>query len=68
MGGIVELISNGLSAIAQFFGFQSKRLDLKNAPDVKQAAIAQDEVNAVDAEEKAVEQNNVEQIRKDLAE
>jgi hypothetical protein len=65
---IVSLVGNAFGAVKEFFGFQSKRLDLKNTADVKAAAAAQSEATAVDQVEKAVAGKDVNAIRKDLAE
>lgn len=68
MGGILSLISNALGVLSGWLGIQSKRLDLKNAPDVKAAAVEQDEADAVSKTNKAIASKDVDEIRKELAE
>lgn len=65
---ILTLIANALGAIQGWLGIQSKKLDLKNAADMKAAQQKQDEVSAVDKAEKAIAQKNTDEIRKDIAE
>jgi hypothetical protein len=65
---IIALLSNGFNAIAQVFGFQSKKLDLKNQPDVKQAAEAQKEAGAQDKARAAIAKKDTDEIRRDLSE
>ena len=55
-------------AVAEFFGFVNKRTDLKNAPDVKEAAQKQAEADAAAAETRAVEQRNIDKIRENISE
>jgi hypothetical protein len=64
----VALIANALGVVKEFFGFQSKKLDLNNAADMKAAAVAQDEAKAVDVTDKAIAQQDTAEIRKELAE
>lgn len=40
----------------------------KNAPDVKQAAKAQQEIGQEEKEEKHIAERNIDEIRKDLSE
>jgi hypothetical protein len=68
MLGIVELISNALGIVKEAFSFQSKKLDLKNASDVKAAATKQDEVSAKDKTAKAIATNDIDELRKEGAE
>ena len=55
------------SFLAQSLGFINKRTDLKNQPDVKKAAILQSEQDKNASIIKAIEEKNVEQIRKNLS-
>jgi len=55
-------------AVAEVFGFVNKRTDLKNAPDVKEAAQKQAEADAAAAETRAVEQRNIDKIRENISE
>ena len=64
---VLELISNTLGAIKEFFGFQSKRLDLKNTQAMKEAEEAQKEQDKKDAINKAIIEKNEEEIRKGLS-
>jgi hypothetical protein len=65
---IVSLVANALNAAKEFFGFQTKKLDLKNQADVKAAAVAQQEINAVDRAEAAVASADLKEVRHELAE
>lgn len=65
---MIELIANVFGAIKEFLGFQSKRLDLKNQQEMKDAQKAQEEVNAVEKTENAVERKDVNAIRNEIAE
>jgi hypothetical protein len=66
--GIVDLISNLVGAVKEFFGFQSKKLDLRNAADVKAAAANQDEAKARDVTSQAIAKKDTDEIRRELAE
>lgn len=55
-------------AIAAAFGYSKHRSELRNAPDIKAAAIAKQEQQQVDKTNKAVANQDIDQIRKDLAE
>lgn len=68
MGGIIEAISAALGIIKGWIGLQSKKLDLRNAQDVKDAAIRQDEQAAEDKTAKAIATNDIEELRKEIAE
>lgn len=52
----------------EMLGFASQRTALKNAPDVKAAKVAQNEVNAQAAIKTDVARKDADAIRKDLAE
>jgi hypothetical protein len=65
---ILALLSNLASIAAGWMGIQSKKLDLHNAPDMKAAAVAQDEAKAVDLTSQAIAQQDTSEIRKELAE
>lgn len=54
-------------AIAQTMGFANKRTDLKNAPDVREAAMKVDEQKRIDAIRNNVAKGNLDEIRKDIA-
>jgi hypothetical protein len=64
----VALLSNLFGAVKGFFGYQNKKLDLKNAADVKAAADAQNEVSARDKTDAAIASKDVTEIRKELSE
>lgn len=55
-------------AIAQFFGFQSKRLDANNTEPMRKAQTAQKEVDAVSAAERAVKDKNTDEMEREAAE
>lgn len=63
-----ELIGNLFGAIKEFFGFQSKRLDLKNSAAMQQAAVNQTEASERDKTAKAIANHDENEIRKELAE
>jgi patatin-like phospholipase/acyl hydrolase len=64
----VGLIKSFFSAIAAGLGLAKQRDSEKNAPDVKAAAIAQDEQNAQDKTRKAIASKDIEEERRELAE
>ena len=66
--GFVDLISNALGAVKEFFGFQSKKLDLRNSAPMQAAAAAQAEIDAQDKSEKAIAAQDVKETRNELAE
>ena len=68
MGGLVSLIANALGIVSGWLGLQSKKLDLRNSPDMKQAAEASDEQKAVDKTNVAVANKDPQEIRRELAE
>lgn len=57
-----------LLAVGEFFGFQRKRLELKNTVEMRKRAERQEEVKKVSEVEKAVADKDEERIRKELAE
>lgn len=63
----MNLLSAIFRAVAELFGFANRRTDLKNAPDVRKAAVNQSEADAVAKETKAVTAQDVDAIRKGLA-
>lgn len=63
-----ETVTAFFQSIAQVFGFVNKRTDLKNAADVKAAAIATDEQKQIDQINKDVADGDVDAMRKDIAE
>lgn len=65
--GIIALIANLFGAVQQFFGFQSKRLDLKNTQDMKDADAAQKEQDQKDAINKAIAEKNKDEIIKGIS-
>jgi predicted TPR repeat methyltransferase len=68
MGGIVEAIAKALGLASEWLGFQSKKLDLKNADDVKAAAKAQDEATRTDQTKQAIAKNDLDELRKEISE
>ena len=65
---MLKIFQGIFGAIVAVFGWAKHRSELKNAPDVKQAQVNQDEVNAVSKSESAVEKKDVTAIRDELAE
>lgn len=63
----MNFLSAFFRAIAETMGFVNKRTDLKNAPDVKAAAIAVDEQKQVDRINNDVAKGDIDAIRKDVA-
>lgn len=61
-------ISNFLAAAAGFLRHQTHRSELRNAPDVRRAAVSQMEVKSVSRVEEAVAKKDITAIRKELAE
>ena len=66
--GFTEAISNFFGAIKELFGFASKRSDLRNSSDMKQAKEAKTEAAAVDTTNQAIARNDVQEIRNELSE
>ncbi len=54
--------------LANLVGWGKQREGLRNAPDVKAAAEAQDEQNAQDRTRKAIAQKDINEERRELAE
>jgi hypothetical protein len=65
---IISLISNALGAVKEWFGFQSKKLDLKNSASIQAAAQQQAEIKAVEKTEQAIATGNVNEIRNEISE
>jgi patatin-like phospholipase/acyl hydrolase len=65
---LVGLIKNFFGAIMSAVGLARQRDSEKNAPDVKAAAIAQDEQNAQDKTRKAIATKDIDEERRELAE
>lgn len=55
-------------AIAEVMGFANKRTDLKNAPDVKAAKVAQDQLKQHEGNVKAVAEKNLDEVRRRASE
>jgi hypothetical protein len=64
----IGLIKNALGAIAQVFGYAKQRDAEKNAPDMRQAAVAKDEAAAVDQTRAALAKKNLDELRKEASE
>jgi len=64
---MIQLISNIFGAIKEFFGFQSKKLDLKNTEEMKKGAKAEQEQNEQDLTNQAISRKDVNEIRKELS-
>lgn len=63
-----QTITAFFTAVGQVFGFVNKRTELKNAPDVRQAAIGQNEADRKNAIEGHVAKKDLAATRADLAE
>jgi hypothetical protein len=68
VNSILAAITAALQSVGSAFAWLLHRSELKNAPDVRDAAKAQAEVDARNKEEKAVAKEDVDQARKDWAE
>jgi division protein CdvB (Snf7/Vps24/ESCRT-III family) len=66
--GITEAIAQGFRAVAEYFGWARERTLEKNREDVVKGAVASDEQRAVDKTAKAVADDDVAEIRRELAE
>jgi hypothetical protein len=65
---VVGLIANALGAVKEFFGFQSRKLDLRNSAKVQAAAEAQSEIDADNKTEQAIAKQDLKEMRNELAE
>ena len=61
-------VSGIFKFLGEFFGFVNRRHDVKNAPDVKEAAKAQKAVKRDNEIEQHVGERDADETRKDLAE
>lgn len=68
MGGIVDALGAFFDAIKEVFSFRSKKLDMKNAEDMRQAAGRQDEQSAEDKTAQAIKNKDTDELRNELAE
>lgn len=66
--GILEAISSVAKAVTAAFAHLTKRSELKNAQDVKQAAAAQVKVEAQSKIETAVAKEDVNETRRSISE
>lgn len=64
---ILELVGNVFGAIKEFFSFQSKKLDLKNTQEMKDAEKAQNEQATKDKINQAIVEKNEDEIRKGIS-
>jgi hypothetical protein len=65
---VPDAISAGLTIAAETLKIVADTQEQKNAPDVKAAAVAQDEVAVREAATKAIEGGDLEEMRKLVAE
>jgi hypothetical protein len=65
---VIAMITQVGRAVAAVFGYQTKKLAMKNTDEVRTAAKAQNEIAANDAVKTAIEKRDTDEIRKDLAE
>jgi len=66
--GFIKAIGAFFSAIGSVFGFLRSRSEANNAPDVKAAKKAQDEIDAQNKADKAVAARDTDATRGGLAE
>ena len=66
--GILEVLGNLFGGVKEFFGFQSKKLDLNNSPDIKKSKINKEEQKLIDKSNNDIQNKNIEEIRKQLSE
>jgi len=64
---IASIISNGLGAIKEFFGFQRVKLERSNTPEMKGNAKAERDARIVDEARKDVAEGDEDAIRKGLS-
>jgi hypothetical protein len=64
----LQLAANACGAVKEFFGFQSKKLDLRNTQKIQQNVEAQREAAAVDKTRQALAKGDLEELRKEAAE
>lgn len=64
---IVALIANVLSAVGNFFGYQSKKLDYNNTQTMQNAAEAQAEQDKKDEINNAIEKEDTNAVRNGLS-
>lgn len=64
----METVTAIFKAVAAFFGYQSKRQELNNSPQMQAAKSGQIEADATSREEKTVQSHNVTDTRNELAE
>lgn len=61
-------VSNLFAAVAAFFGWKSKKLDLDNAAPMQARAQGETDQAIKDRAAAAIQDRNLEQLRKELAE
>jgi len=64
---IAELISNGLGAIKEFFGYRREQAGRENTPEMQANAKAAGDAKAADEARKAVAAGDADRIRKGLS-
>jgi hypothetical protein len=64
---MIQLIGNIFGAIKEFFGFKSKKLDLKNEEDIKKSEISILEQKLQDETNKAIQKKDIDEIRKQIS-
>lgn len=67
MVDVIGMLKAAFTFGAELVGFKSKKLDLNNQADVKQAAKAQDAVTSKSQIEKAVADEDTEAVRRSLS-
>ena len=64
----LELISNALGAVKEFFGYARQRDTEKNTPQMLQAKEAAEETRANDQTREAIAKGDLDELRKEAAE
>lgn len=67
MEAVIEVISNGLKLFASWFTYADHRSQLKNSPEMQQAAAAKQLQEQEDQITKNVADGNIDKIRQDEA-
>lgn len=64
----MNVVSSLFSAIAEFFGYQRKKLELTNTAPMQAREQAATDQETKDAAARNIAEGNIDQLRKDLAE
>lgn len=64
---VLDIISNGLGALKEFFGWRREKAVLENTPEMQANAKADQDAQAADAARQAVAEGDADEIRKGLS-